>query len=272
MKNYGSINYNDQRAAGISIIEYLLCEQIHYLGAGVKSRTINGWVMAKRATFAAHFGVSDRTIRNYIANLRELGFIEVDDNTKMIRTGARWHYINERKNNDSPEKISGQAGKNFRSGPEKISGPTKKREKKKVEKKKDTPLSPPGGDAEDTLESDFEKFWKAYPKKKSKADALKAFQSTGKNRPPTEELLKILELHKASPDWIKNRGMYIPYAGSWLRAERWNDEIEGVMTEEDRNRFGINASGPNYFEELAREDETEFIDIEPLPLPGKRDE
>jgi hypothetical protein len=37
--------------------------------------------------------------------------------------------------------------------------------------------------------TDFETFWKAYPKKKSKLQALRTWDKLAKIRPPIEELL-----------------------------------------------------------------------------------
>ena len=75
----------------------------------------------------------------------------------------------------------------------------------------------------------FEKFWKLYPKKKSKKDAMKAW----KQLKPTEELYAtILESVQVNidknPDWYKDNGQFIPYPASWLRAGGWDDELTGV--------------------------------------------
>jgi hypothetical protein len=76
---------------------------------------------------------------------------------------------------------------------------------------------------------EFDSFWDAYPKKKSKGDARKAWMQTATIRPPLEELLAALERGKSSVEWHKadregNLGAYIPYPASWLRAEGWEDE------------------------------------------------
>lgn len=79
-----------------------------------------------------------------------------------------------------------------------------------------TPLPPLGG-------SEFEQFWQAYPRKKSKGDAEKAWTQTAKLRPPPDELLSSLESAKRSEDWLKDSGQFIPYPASWLRAKGWED-------------------------------------------------
>ena len=75
---------------------------------------------------------------------------------------------------------------------------------------------------EDAMKS-FPKFWDAYPKKKNKGDAEKAWKSVK----PTDELLtqilEAVEVAKRGDDWRKESGKYIPYPASWLRAKGWED-------------------------------------------------
>ncbi len=70
---------------------------------------------------------------------------------------------------------------------------------------------------------DFEKFYAAYPKKKAKPIALKAWL---KHKPDINVVLKSLIMHKKSEQWTIDKGKYIPYPASWIKAEGWNDEIE----------------------------------------------
>ena len=73
-----------------------------------------------------------------------------------------------------------------------------------------------------TSSEEFDSFWKAYPKKVAKGDAVKAWKQTARKRPPLAELLSALETAKAG--WGDRQ--FIPYPASWLRAERWADEQE----------------------------------------------
>ena len=74
--------------------------------------------------------------------------------------------------------------------------------------------------------NDFDIFWKAYPKKKSKGDARKAWAQTEKIRPELQELLKVIANYCKSEDWQKDGGKWIPYPATFLRDERWEDEME----------------------------------------------
>lgn len=92
-------------------------------------------------------------------------------------------------------------------------------------KKKESPL--------DSLErkkskypEDFEQFWEAYPKKKSKGDALKAWKQMKKDRPPIDDLLSKIDELMSSKDWQKDGGQWIPYPATWIRAGGWDDETK----------------------------------------------
>lgn len=73
---------------------------------------------------------------------------------------------------------------------------------------------------------DFEIFWRAYPRRVAKAVARKAWFQTAKIRPPLEELLAAINNQCQSEQWQKDGGQYIPHPATWLRGERWSDEME----------------------------------------------
>lgn len=82
-------------------------------------------------------------------------------------------------------------------------------------------------------DEEFEQFWKIYPRKCSKGDARKAWKQTQKIRPVTAELLKAVYAARASRQWQKDDGEFVPYPASWLRAERWSDEMEVDLSQLD---------------------------------------
>jgi uncharacterized protein YdaU (DUF1376 family) len=77
------------------------------------------------------------------------------------------------------------------------------------------------------ISKDFDVFWEAYPKKKKKEDARKAWNTT---RPNIEVVLKALEWQKKSPEWFKQAGQFIPYPASWIRSHAWEDEPSVSVT------------------------------------------
>jgi hypothetical protein len=75
----------------------------------------------------------------------------------------------------------------------------------------------------------FDAFWTAYPKKKAKDDAKRAFD---KRKPDAALLARMLDAIKAqcaSEDWQKDKGQFIPYPATWLNDGRWQDESVAVM-------------------------------------------
>jgi hypothetical protein len=64
-------------------------------------------------------------------------------------------------------------------------------------------------------DNDFDNFWKLYPKKIAKADALKAWNKATKKK-TADELLK---LTKAYAEGKLPEDKYIPYPASWLNKE-----------------------------------------------------
>lgn len=71
----------------------------------------------------------------------------------------------------------------------------------------------------------FEEFWRQYPRKVAKGDARKAWIQTAKIRPLLQVLLSALEAQKHQEQWLKDGGQFIPYPATWIRGERWDDEL-----------------------------------------------
>lgn len=69
----------------------------------------------------------------------------------------------------------------------------------------------------------FNKFWKAYPKKKDKAGALKEFIKLNPDRGLLNKILKTLEVQKNDIDWVKENRRYMPYGTRYIKYRRWED-------------------------------------------------
>lgn len=76
-------------------------------------------------------------------------------------------------------------------------------------------------------EENFSLFWNAYPKKKSKADAEKAFKKLKPDKQLLDTMLDALEEQKRSQDWKRDNGQFIPYPATWLNGRRWEDDAGG---------------------------------------------
>lgn len=93
--------------------------------------------------------------------------------------------------------------------------------------------------AEERAFAVFSIFWAAYPRKLAKGDAYKAWKQTAKERPSLPTILAAIEAQKGSDGWTKDGGGFIPYPATWLRAHRWDDEVEKPRkpeTDADRRR------------------------------------
>ena len=76
-----------------------------------------------------------------------------------------------------------------------------------------------------TTDSNFDLWWKEYPKKVGKKAALKAWQKA-KDKPQVSKMIEILEKQRNQEQWQRENGKYIPNPETYLNQGRWEDEIE----------------------------------------------
>ncbi len=70
-------------------------------------------------------------------------------------------------------------------------------------------------------ETEFDRFWSAYPRKKSKGQAEKAWKQP---HPDIEIILAAIAKAKQSEQWLRDGGQFVPYPATWLNAKGWEDE------------------------------------------------
>lgn len=80
----------------------------------------------------------------------------------------------------------------------------------------------------------FDAFWTAYPKKKGKESAKKAWEKISPDDELVETILSAVERQKESNDWKKDKGQFIPYPATWLNGHRWEDEVEEQLSDLER--------------------------------------
>lgn len=80
------------------------------------------------------------------------------------------------------------------------------------EKKKDMP-------------SAFETFYAAYPRHEARKDAEAAFAKLNPNPELLAKMLAAIAAKRQTADWTKESGKFVPLPATWIRAERWNDEV-----------------------------------------------
>jgi len=87
----------------------------------------------------------------------------------------------------------------------------------------------------DTITSEMKAAWQqlaeAWPPHKHRGmrEAERIYYSFFKDMPPIEELLGIIDKHKATSNWCKDNGKYIPTLHRWLRHGSWEDVLDGAQ-------------------------------------------
>ena len=201
-----------------------------------------GQFVLGRKSAAESLGVTERVVRTCLKNLEKLGNIETKTTNRFtLVTLINWELYqenedevtNKRPTNDQQttnkrptkdhkqEREEGKErkkGKNIESYDSRASGDSLKPAEVKPSKK----------EIEKLQEEGFAIFWAAYPKKKSKITAFKAWKKIKPS--PTiaeaEKLAQIVSMQARTPQWTKDGGEFIPLPATWLNGERWNDELE----------------------------------------------
>lgn len=101
-----------------------------------------------------------------------------------------------------------------------------------LDPEKENPLTP------------FEAFWAAYPSgpngKQGKQAALKAWDKLEPDAVVIDAIHAALSWQVCLPEWVKERGQYIPRASTYLNGRRW----------EDKPPSGARSAGPAFDEQL----------------------
>ena len=161
-----------------------------------------GYYWAGNAYFADLYGVSKKSISNWVTTLAKRGYISVEMKYKEGTAEILDRYIR-----IVPEGIE----KNFHTPME--------------EKVKDNNTGF-NNTFNNTLEDiyPFEAFWSAYPKKKAKEAAKKAWAKLKPDESLGKTIIQAVIESAKTKDWKKENGKYIPYPATYLNGKRWEDE------------------------------------------------
>ena len=110
-------------------------------------------------------------------------------------------------------------------------------------------------ESENQLLKNFELFWSVYPNKKSKKTAFEKFKRIDFKKTSFESIMISLEKQKQSDDWTKNGGQYVPMPQTWIFNERWTDEIQAPV--QQQNHTDVNAYWTDKLQ--AQEPVTDFV-------------
>ena len=115
----------------------------------------------------------------------------------------------------------------------------KHREKKRKEKEKRREQRHSSGAVTNCNSSvtNFNTFWKIYPKKQGKQPAQKSWKKLNPSSELLTTILVAVEQHKKTVNWQKDNGQFIPLPATWLNQRRWEDEIEVPKQNDVMARF-----------------------------------
>lgn len=100
--------------------------------------------------------------------------------------------------------------------------------------------------------SDFERFWEVYPRKIGKQAASVAFGAMmNRPKPPTiEQVVASVEAHKATWNWKKEGGQFIPHPQTYLNQDRWKDDLTNEPKAQPTKKSPVNAIEQNQKSDL----------------------
>src|SRR5262249_54027374 len=66
----------------------------------------------------------------------------------------------------------------------------------------------------------FDSFWSAYPRKRAKGAALKAWSKLNPDDSLLADILRALSWQSSTSQWRESNGKYVPYPATWLNGQR----------------------------------------------------
>jgi DNA-binding MarR family transcriptional regulator len=87
---YSLILHQARRKLQLTLMEYCVADSIYHLSNNPSSE-VKGWCYASKDQIAKFLGTTSVTIFGNINNLIKKGLIEKDEETKYLRTTAKWY-------------------------------------------------------------------------------------------------------------------------------------------------------------------------------------
>lgn len=117
------------------------------------------------------------------------------------------------------------------------------------------------------IDAGFDVFWAAYPRHEAKKNAWAAWE---KLRPSAELralMMDKLGRQRASPQWNREGGRFIPLAATWLNGRRWEDETVNFS-----GAAGKSVSAQNYQQRQYTEEDLNAVSRDLLDEARRRKE
>jgi len=207
----------------LSLIEYCILEEVRVLSHS--NNGYGGWCIKSKVNIADGLDISRATAFRGLKTLEAKGLLERNEDG-LLRCSQEW--LTKMTKRELEAFSDGETGslKMRRGGSQNETGSLKMRPKIYNNNNINinninTPYSPPKGDG-----GGFDIFYSAYPKKKSKAEAMKSWKKLNPSSELLEEILAALEWQKRTPNWQKEGGQFIPHPSTYLNNRRWEDDPE----------------------------------------------
>jgi DNA-binding transcriptional MocR family regulator len=171
-----------------------------------------GSLISGRKSLSAQTSLSEQQIRRAINALESTGYIR----SKTTSKSTMFTVIDFDTYNDYDAKSNQQTtSETTNKQPSSNQVATTNKNDKNVKNEKNV----------NNYSAEFEQFWSAYPKKKAKKAAHKAFKNA-KDKPSVVGMIAAIEAQKRSREWIEG---YIPNPATWLNGGSWDDETQTSM-------------------------------------------
>lgn len=87
------------------------------------------------------------------------------------------------------------------------------------------PKTPRISKLSEAMKARFDRFWAVYPRKVGKGKAEESFAKYRPDDELTDRMVRAVEAAKASTQWQRDGGQFVPHPATWLNQRRWEDEI-----------------------------------------------
>lgn len=228
-------SFESSIAAKYGVDEAIMLQHIYFWVAHNRANGLNEhdgkfWTFNSKKAFAELFPFwSVRSIERILKNLVDNGLILTGNFNETAYDRTTWYTLTSdallvmdctrprnremhttepwNGNHETVESIPPNRGTNTRYKPD-----------IKPDNKPDILIPPPHSQRE----SDFERFWCAYPKHIAKQQCQRAWNAA---KPPIDLVLTRIAEWKTSRQWKEASGQFIPHPLTWIRRRGWEEEV-----------------------------------------------
>jgi hypothetical protein len=136
-----------------------------------------------------------------------------------------------------------------------------------------TPLRPAAAppDRPATDPPGFVAFWKVWPKKEGKAEALAKWRKLHPDADTTQAILDAIPRQLAAKDWPRENWRYCPLPATWLHQRRWEDEVPDPPPKGERELIGKDKERAEVLRRVAARRGYEFAGPDATAHPNGRE-